>query len=44
MSLSASEHAFGGAGASQTAKFDQVFEQGLAKHDNFFAATGDFGS
>jgi subtilase family serine protease len=28
----------------QTAKFDQVFKQGLAKNDNFFAATGDYGS
>ena len=28
----------------QTAKFDQVFQQGLAKNDNFFAATGDYGS
>lgn len=44
MSLSATEQAFGGAAASQTAKFDQVFKQGLAKGDNFFAATGDFGS
>jgi subtilase family serine protease len=44
MSLSATEQTFGGAAASQTAKFDQVFQQGLAKDDNFFAATGDFGS
>ena len=44
MSLSATEQTFGGAGATQTAKFDQVFQQGLAKHDNFFAATGDYGS
>lgn len=44
MSLSATEQAFGGAGQTQTAKFDQVFQQGLAKHDNFFAATGDYGS
>jgi subtilase family serine protease len=44
MSLSATEQAFGGAGATQTAKFDRVFQQGLAKNDNFFAATGDYGS
>jgi len=44
MSLSATEQDFGGAAAQQTAKFDQVFRQGLAKNDNFFAATGDFGS
>lgn len=44
MSLSATEQDFGGAAASQVSKFDQVFKQGLAKHDNFFAATGDYGS
>ena len=44
MSLSATEQAFGGAAAEQTAKFDRVFQAGLAKSDNFFAATGDFGS
>jgi subtilase family serine protease len=44
MSFSATEQDFGGSGASQTAKFDQVFQQGLAKDDNFFAATGDYGS
>jgi subtilase family serine protease len=44
MSLSATEQDFGGAGPTQTAKFDQVFQQGLAKDDNFFAATGDYGS
>jgi subtilase family serine protease len=44
MSLSATEQDFGGAAATQTAKFDQVFKAGLAKHDNFFAATGDYGS
>jgi subtilase family serine protease len=44
MSLSSTEQAFGGAGAVQTAKFDQIFQQGLAKNDNFFAATGDYGS
>lgn len=44
MSLSANEADFEGAGAPQTAKFDQVFQQGLAKDDNFFAAAGDDGS
>ncbi|HXL17653.1 MAG TPA: hypothetical protein VN961_09055, partial [Streptosporangiaceae bacterium] len=44
MSLAATEQAFGGAAAVQTAMFDQVFKAGLAKHDNFFAASGDFGS
>lgn len=44
MSLSATEQDFGGAAAAQTAKLDQVFQQGLAKDDNFFAATGDYGS
>src|SRR5260370_3289516 len=44
MSLAATEQAFGGAAAVQTAKFDQVFQAGLAKPDNFFAAAGDFGS
>jgi subtilase family serine protease len=44
MSLSAPEQDFGGAGAAQVAKFDAVFQQGLAKRDNFFAATGDTGT
>ena len=44
MSLAATEQAFGGAAAVQTARFDQVFKAGLAKHGNFFAASGDFGS
>lgn len=44
MSFSSTEQNFGGAAAAQTSKFDQVFQQGLAKHDNFFAATGDYGS
>jgi subtilase family serine protease len=43
MSFSANEPTFGGAAAVQTAKFDQVFQQGLTKDDNFFAATGDNG-
>jgi hypothetical protein len=44
MSLAATEQAFGGAIAVQTARFDQVFKAGLAKHDNFFAASEEFGS
>jgi subtilase family serine protease len=44
MSFGATEQAFGGAGATQTAKFDKVFQQGLVKDDNFFAGSGDFGS
>jgi subtilase family serine protease len=44
MSLAATEQAFGGAAAAQTAKFDQVFKKGLARRDNFFAASGDFGT
>jgi len=44
MSLSAPEQDFGSAGAQQTAKFNAVFEKGLAKRDNFFAATGDTGT
>jgi subtilase family serine protease len=44
MSFGVTEQTFGGAAASQTAKFDAVFKQGLAKDDNFFAASGDNGS
>lgn len=44
MSFAVTEQTFGGAAASQTAKFDQVFKQGLAKRDNFFAAAGDNGT
>jgi subtilase family serine protease len=44
MSLSAAEQTFGGAAKTQTARFDKVFQQGLAKNDNFFAATGDYGT
>ena len=44
MSLAATEPAFGGAAAVQTARFDQVFQAGLAKHDNFVAAAGDLGT
>lgn len=44
MSLAATESTFGGAAASQTAKFDQVFQQGIAKGDSFFGASGDWGT
>jgi subtilase family serine protease len=44
MSFGVTEQTFGGAAAAQTAKFDAVFQQGLARHDNFFAATGDNGT
>ena len=44
MSFAVTEQTFGGAAAAQVAKFDQVFQQGLAKGDNFFAAAGDYGS
>ena len=44
MSFGVTEQTFGGAGASQTSKFDAVFQKGLAKNDNFFAAAGDNGS
>jgi subtilase family serine protease len=44
MSLAATESTFGGAAASQTAKFDQVFQKGIAKGDSFFGAAGDWGT
>ena len=44
MSFGVTEQTFGGAAAVQTAKFDQVFQAGLAKHDNFFVSSGDFGT
>ncbi|MGH2915621.1 MAG: S53 family peptidase [Solirubrobacteraceae bacterium] len=44
MSFGAAEQDFGGAGAQQTAKFDAVFQKGLAKRDNFFASSGDTGT
>ena len=44
MSFGVTEQTFGGAAAVQTARFDQVFKAGLAKHDNFFNSSGDFGS
>lgn len=44
MSFAVTEQTFGGAAQTQTAQFDQVFRQGLARDDNFFAATGDTGT
>jgi len=44
MSFGVTEPTFGGSAASQTAKFDAVFQQGLAKGDNFFASSGDYGT
>lgn len=44
LSLAVTEQSFGGAAAVQTARFDRVFKAGLARNDNFFAASGDFGS
>jgi subtilase family serine protease len=44
LSLGAAEQAFGGAAKQQTARFDQVFQKGIAKGDSFFAASGDFGT
>jgi subtilase family serine protease len=44
MSLATTESAFGGAAAAQTAKFDAVFQKGIAKGDSFFGASGDWGT
>ena len=44
MSFAVTEQTFGGAAATQAAGFDKVFQKGLAKDDNFFAATGDTGT
>jgi hypothetical protein len=44
MSLAAAEQTFGGAAAVQTARFDQVFQKGVATGDSFFGASGDFGT
>jgi subtilase family serine protease len=44
MSFASAEQDFGGAAQAQVAKFDQVFQQGLAKDDNFFGAAGDGGT
>jgi subtilase family serine protease len=44
MSFAATEQTFGGAAAAQVAGFDAVFQKGLARNDNFFAAAGDTGT
>jgi subtilase family serine protease len=44
LSLGVTEQTFGGAARAQTARFDEVFKQGLARGDNFFAASGDTGT
>ena len=44
MSFGVTEQTFGGSAAGQTAKFDSVFKQGIAKGDTFFASSGDNGS
>jgi subtilase family serine protease len=44
MSFGITEQTFGGAAKSQTAKFDAVFQKGIAKGDTFFASSGDNGS
>lgn len=46
MSFGTDEQAFGSksAAATQFAKFDATFKRGLAKHDTFFASSGDTGS
>lgn len=44
MSFGVTEQTFGGAAQQQTAKFDAVFQKGIAKGDTFFASSGDGGS
>lgn len=44
MSFGVTEQTFGGATAVQTSRFDEVFQQGLAKRDNFFVSSGDYGT
>src|SRR5579862_5381862 len=44
MSFGITEQTFGGAAAQQTAKFDAVFQKGIAKGDTFFASSGDSGT
>jgi subtilase family serine protease len=43
-SFGVTEQTFGGAAATQTAKFDQVYQSAIAKGDTVFASSGDFGS
>ncbi|MFL5911299.1 MAG: S8 family serine peptidase [Gaiellaceae bacterium] len=44
MSFGVTEQTFGGAAQQQVAKFDSVFQKGIAKGDTFFASSGDSGS
>jgi subtilase family serine protease len=44
MSFGITEQTFSGAAAAQTAKFDAVFQKGVAKGDTFFASSGDNGT
>ena len=44
MSLGVAEQTFGGATPVQTARFDQVFQRGIAEGDSFFANWADFPS
>lgn len=44
MSFGVTEQTFGGAAATQTSKFDAVFQKGIAKGDTFFASSGDNGT
>ena len=44
MSLGVAEQTFEGATQQQTARFDRVFQRGIAKGDSFFAASGDNGT
>ena len=43
-SFGVTEETFGGAAATQTAKFDAVYKKGNAKGDTFLASSGDDGS
>jgi subtilase family serine protease len=43
-SFGITEQTLGGAGSAQTAKFDSVYQSGLAKHDTFIASSGDNGA
>ena len=44
MSFAATEQTLEAAGPAVVARLDQVFQMGLARHDNFFAAAGDTGT
>lgn len=43
-SFGVTEQTFGGAAATQTAKFDQVYKDAIAKGDTVLASTGDTGT